>query len=327
MNLIYACVFYKKSYIELLKLLFTSISIKSNIDKETTDILVITSSEFKPLIEKEVAYLNLPIYYFLLEVNSIFDAACARLNIFSYKDIRKYKKILYLDTDTLVNSDVNVLFNLDISPEKIYVLEEGYIYHEYWGSFLFDFSETNPEQTGFTTGIIYFCNSKAIELLFIKIQDTIEKHLENNSIPLCLEQPYIVYEAVMQDMYDNQFMKKYFENNPSEISEDKIVYHFPGGVGNYELKYEKMLAAWKMINGPLSILTDKKYSWESDTITFLENGYIDAFGEGAYTQLDTHVFLANFGFRNHVITFTDDYKYFVSVRRDDLNIVTGEQII
>jgi hypothetical protein len=326
MNLIYTCVFYKKSYIELLKLLLTSISIKSKIDKET-DILIITSSEFKQLIEKEVEYLNLPIYYFIMEVDSIFDSACARLNIFSYKDIRKYKKILYLDTDTLFNSDMNVLFNLNISPEKLYVLEEGYIYHEYWGSFLFDFSKTNPEQPGFTTGIIYFCNTKAIELLFIKIQDTIKTHLEKNKIPLCLDQPYIVYEAVMQDMYDNQLMKKYFENNPSQIDKYKIVYHFPGDIGNYEMKSEKMLAVWKMINGSDGILTDKKYLWESKTITFLENGYVDAFGKGTYTQLDSHTFLVNFGFRNHIITFTDDYKYFASVRRGDLNVIIGEQII
>ena len=30
-------------------------------------------------------------------------------------DIYKYNKILYIDTDILLNSDINVLFNLNIS--------------------------------------------------------------------------------------------------------------------------------------------------------------------------------------------------------------------
>lgn len=326
MNLIYACVFYKKSYIELLKLLLISVSVRSNIDKETTDILIITSNEFKPLIEKEVSHLGLPIHYFLVEVETIFDAACARLDIFSYKNINKYKKILYLDTDILLNSDVNVLFNINISPDKLYVLEEGQIGHEYWGKFLFDFTKFSPEQPGFTSGIIYFCNSKSIELLFIKIQDTIEKHLENNPIPLCLDQPYIVYEAIMQRMYDNQLMKTYFENNPTFISHEKIVYHFSGNIGNYELKSEKMLSFWKRMTEPLTVLEGKKYSWESDTITFLKNGIMDAFGKGTYRQLDSHIFLVTFGGRTHSITFTNDYKYFISIRKGDLITVKGRLI-
>jgi hypothetical protein len=40
MNLIYLCVFHQEGYINLLKLVITSILTKTNMDKETTDILV-----------------------------------------------------------------------------------------------------------------------------------------------------------------------------------------------------------------------------------------------------------------------------------------------
>jgi lipopolysaccharide biosynthesis glycosyltransferase len=107
-------------------------SVKADINKENTDILIITSDYFKPIIEKELKNFDLPILYYILEANSIFEAGCARLNIFKYNKIDNYDQILYLDTDILLNSDVNILFNLNISSEKIYTVQEGTIGHEYW---------------------------------------------------------------------------------------------------------------------------------------------------------------------------------------------------
>jgi lipopolysaccharide biosynthesis glycosyltransferase len=110
MNLIYMCVFHQESYINLLKLLVTSISVKGNINKNTTDILIITSPIFQPLIQKDLESINLPLHYFILNLNTLMESSCCKLKIFSYEQINKYQKILYLDTDVLVNSDVN-LFN------------------------------------------------------------------------------------------------------------------------------------------------------------------------------------------------------------------------
>ena len=42
-------------------------------------------------------------------------------------------------------------------------------------------------------------------------------------------------------------MKTYLENNPKNISEDKIIYHFPGCPGNYSSKIVKMTNFWKQI--------------------------------------------------------------------------------
>jgi lipopolysaccharide biosynthesis glycosyltransferase len=249
MNLIYICVFHQQSYINLLKLLITSISTKANINNKTTNILIITSESFRLLIQKELEDFDLVLYYYILDLESLFDAGCARLNIFKYTNIKNYDKILYLDTDILLNSDINVLFNLELSSKKIYALEEGNISHDYWGGQFFDFTKTNNNISGFTSGVLFFKNNICIQELFNSIQLHIEDHVKSNKpIPTCLDQPFIVYNTISQNKYDNQLMILYVENNPSYINSNKIIYHFPGGPGAYESKISKMTAFWNQIN-------------------------------------------------------------------------------
>jgi hypothetical protein len=245
------CVFHQQSYINLLQLLLTSISVKGNINKDTTEILIITHPTFLPHIQKKVEICNLPINYYLLDLHTLFETGCARLNIFKYENIHKYDTILYLDTDILLNSDINVMLNLELSPQKIYALEEGTIGspHDYWGSQFFNFSKYDRNTTAFTSGILFFKNSECMKLLFDSIQSHIEDYIyiKKNTIPICLDQPFIVYNAISQNKYDNQVLKKYAENNPSIINSEKIVYHFPGGPGTYNSKYDKMTVFWAKI--------------------------------------------------------------------------------
>ena len=249
MNLIYMCVFHNVSYIDLLKLLMTSISVKGNIKKETADILIITSQSFKPLIEKELESFDFHIHYYLLDLRKLFEAGCARLNIFKYENIHKYDTIFYLDTDILINSDFNVILNLELSSDKIYTLEEGCIGGRFWGIEFFDFTKHSRDTTAFTSGILFFKNSDCMKSLFDSIQSHIKYYIYKlkKKIPGCLDQPFIVYNAISQNKYDNQLLKTYAENNPISVSSEKIVYHFPGGPGDYESKYAKMLSFWDMI--------------------------------------------------------------------------------
>ena len=242
------CVFHQESYITLLKLLITSISVKANIKKETTDILIITSKLFQPLIQKELEAFNLPLHYYILDLHTLMESSCCKLKIFQYNEIDKYQKILYLDTDVLVNSDVNVLFDIEISSEKLHALEEGNIGHDYnyWGKQFFDFTKFNSNSPAFSAGVFYFMNSLSIKKLFEDTNAHISTYIrENKPIPVCLDQPFLVYNSFIQDKYENQFMKKYLENNPSIVNYEKIIYHFPGGPGHYASKYEKMTSFWE----------------------------------------------------------------------------------
>jgi len=212
----------------------------SNLNKENTHILIITSILFKSKIEKELIPFDLPINYFILDLHTLMDASCCKLNIFQYEHINLYQKILYLDTDILINSDINILFNLDILPNKIYTLEEGTINFNYWGAQFFDFTKIDKNTPAFSAGILYFHNNPEIRSLFINILNHIQKSIINNKELEGLDQPFVVYNAITQSKYDNQLLKYYIENNPKNIDKNKIIYHFPGGPGNYSSKYNKM---------------------------------------------------------------------------------------
>lgn len=239
MNLIYMCVFHQESYIHLLELLVKTISVNGNI--KDTDILIITSPSFQPLIQTLLDKYELSVFYYL---HTLFDAGCSRLNIFNYENINAYDKILYLDTDILINSDMNKLFDLDLSPKKLYALEEGYIgesVFNWWGHDFFDFTKYKKDTPAFTTGILLFKNSESMKGLFEKIQLHIKDYVgKNDKMPCGLDQPFIVYNAITENKYDNHILKSYVENNPSSVSPEKIVYHFPGDPGSYDTKMEKM---------------------------------------------------------------------------------------
>ena len=257
------CVFHQQNYINLLKLLITSISIKANINNETTHILVMTSKSFQPLIQKDLENFDLKIHYYVLDLHTLFEAGCSRLNIFNYENINNYDKILYLDTDILLNSDVNTLFNLELSSEKIYALEEGFIGSDLWGAQFFDFNKYSRDFPAFTSGILFFRNTETMKSLLESIKLHIEDYIyvKKNNIPVCLDQPFIVYNCISQNKYDNQLLKTYVENNPTTISLEKIIYHFPGGPGNYDSKYSKMTYFWDTMN-------------EFTFITLSNSGYI-----------------------------------------------------
>jgi hypothetical protein len=87
--------------------------------------------------------------------------------------------------------------------------------------------------------------------LFEQTNSHIAKYLESNQpIPECLDQPFLVYNSFLQEKYDNQLMKKYVENNPMDVDPTKILYHFPGGPGNYASKLQKMMAFWSKMRTP-----------------------------------------------------------------------------
>ncbi len=245
MNLIYMCVFHQESYINLLQLLLTSIQEKANVNRKTTDILIITSPTFYPIIQAQVSSIDLPLKYHILDIHTLMEASCCKLTIFEYKDIDKYNKILYLDTDVLLNADVNVLLDHDISSDKIYALEEGVIGHEFWGAQFFNFTSYNRDTPAYSAGVLYFRNSSAMKGLFSDINTHINSYMQHHGPPVCLDQPFVVYNSVMQNKCDNQFMKQYMENNPAYVSPTKIIYHFPGGPGDYSSKIHKMTAFWR----------------------------------------------------------------------------------
>jgi Glycosyl transferase family 8 len=278
MNLIYMCVFFQEKYIDLLELLVESIHARGCVNPETTDLLLLTSAEFQPLIEGRLARFGFQFRFHLIEANSVLEAASAKIAVFSYSEISTYDKILYLDTDILINGDLNPIFDTPIVSNKIYAIREGRIGHECWGgSTIFTFtpevrepsrfsiqksaagglsvsrptratpaSRFEPNTPAFGTGVMYFCNTPAIRSLFRDARLHINEYVyaKKKKTPSCLEQPFVVYHAFVQSAYDNVLMDTFMENSPADTSNNKIIYHFPTTPGQYSSKLLLMRAFW-----------------------------------------------------------------------------------
>ena len=73
-------------------------------------------------------------------------------------------------------------------------------------------------------------------------------------------------------------------------------------------------------------LLNKKYVWENSNIEFLENGNMNAFGQGKYIFIDKYLVKCYFGGREHLLKFNENYSRFLSVRRDDFEVVLGNRL-
>ena len=114
----------------------------SNVRNSNTDILIYTTSEFANEICDRVKDYKLPIFFDIFNettITCISQLCCFRLQIFNNNFIHNYDKILYIDTDILINSDISKLFSLNIDFDKIYAIEEGCIDHIFYGGNFFNF--------------------------------------------------------------------------------------------------------------------------------------------------------------------------------------------
>ena len=237
MNLVYSCCFYQEKYIELVKLLLKTYK-KYGKPDQNTKYLIITNIEFKDKIQQIFVDFNIRGNVWCIDLNTLFEAAYARLKLFEYPNINQYEKILYLDCDILVTNNLSNI--VDVSVEnKLYVLKDGNTNDKHHGLGIFRENE-NPNSEAFTSGIMYFNNCKEIRKLFSDIMKDIELYIDaGNPIPCCCEQPFIIRQAFLQNMFNNTLLIGKVINNPT-VFQNETISHFPGGVGHYSSKIEKM---------------------------------------------------------------------------------------
>lgn len=250
------CLFVNPNYVNLLELLLTSIKLYGKLQAETTDILVFTDETLYPSIDKVGKQLGLTLKYHFLTITTKWQASCARLELFDYESINEYDTILYIDTDILIQKDMNTLFSLPLQQDKLYAMGEGRLGVTYWGSQFFDFpkrrelaswmdSKIDEWTPGFCAGILLFKNSGEMKDLFNTMRQHIHTYIfvEKHPPPEYWDQPFIVFNAINENKYDNTLLNKYVVNSKYSIdNDDLVIYHFPCGPGWYELKMEKMTA-------------------------------------------------------------------------------------
>ena len=74
-------------------------------------------------------------------------------------------------------------------------------------------------------------------VVFNKIQEDIVKRPRSFS---CFDQPYIVYNAFKYKLYNNKILKEFVVNNDKNIFSNKVIHHFPGTPGFYQVKISTM---------------------------------------------------------------------------------------
>jgi hypothetical protein len=338
-NLIYITLFGDKKYLDLVDLLIKSIKLFG--DPNNIDFLIISNTDYKESqnIFNTFGY-NIDFYY--IESNNFLYSLSSRLLIFNYHRIHEYNKILYIDTDILITNNINNIFNLNLE-NKLYALIEGTIDDDYHGREFFNFNTIYNKTTSFTSGILLFNNCNEIKNLFNTIMNEINNNIHNNGIkPVAYDQAFINYHAIINNLYDNTLLSNYCVNNPELFKyNNHVICHFPGGVGNYIDKYNKMKMYLLYIydlypltnNSNNNFIANKKFAWKHDCINkngeiyFKENNCIETtWGNGTYQIIDNHsikVFWCN---DCHLLKFNNNYITFISIRRLDYNVSSGNII-
>jgi len=237
-NLVYTCVFANQEYILLLKLLLQSLKPFKN---KTYDVLVLTHPSFESEILSIAKKENVNIFVHTLNFTSSVEAKAARLDIFDLPFMYRYKKILYLDTDILINGDLNDIFSIKLD-DKLYVVKEGYIECQYWGGKLFDF-ENNPnidrKTPGFSSGIMLFNKCDTIKCLFKTIHDHLFKYHKQNNLIGYVDQQFINYHTILQNLHNTELLSPICTNSPGHVLNFYIL-HFAGSHGTVLNKYNVM---------------------------------------------------------------------------------------
>lgn len=239
-KLIFITVFNNINYVKMLSILVKTLYIYGNID-ENTHILIYTSTQFKYFIENSKFYSN-KIRFFINDNYNTIDSACkARLDLFDYELIDDYEKILYLDTDILIQKNINYIFNL-IEENKIYALGEGDISNDnndfFGGQSLFKNEVNNyKDKSAFNSGVLLFNNCLEIKNLF----KTIKNHMLKNKSAIFNDQPYFVYNAKKYNLINNTVLNDCIELTNQFPKTYKPILHISGGPGIYKNKLNIMV--------------------------------------------------------------------------------------
>ena len=163
----------------------------------------------------------------------------------------------------MITNPVQKLFDFTLE-DKLYTLQEKA--HRTMHLLFF----TNEEYlklhktSTFTSGILLFNNCEPVKKLFRDILQHIKRHIiKKLPKPETLDQPFIIYHAVKNKLFNNQRLKGLVINNPKKLT-NEIVCHFPGNLGNYKPKLLTMKNFIRNI-----VLKEKTY-FNKAVLKFLE---------------------------------------------------------
>lgn len=341
-NLIYLGVFFNRDYIELLRIFLITAKLYSNLD--CIDFLVMTSENFAPDIQDLSKKIGIPLLMKFFSFNSVHEASCARLHIFDYENAMAYDKIMYLDTDIIVQGDLMNVFNENID-DKIYGMKEGTIEHEIHGGWWFDFSTIDKNTVAMNGGILLFKGSESMKQIFNEINAHInEIKTTGKPMPQCADQPFVNYHFIKANKYDNKMLEKhgliYCIDPPPPPSEPTpvVLCHFVWPIGDAKHKMGRMkphvthiLKNFREISGKRNFfqtsLSGTSFRWGTNGgIRFEGNGIlVSTWAVGTYKWLGENSIMASWAGFDHFLRFNSDFSEYQSVRLGDLEFTKGKR--
>lgn len=128
-NLIYLEINYSKNELNLFGLFLKSIKLTLDGKPPNFELLLITNYKYRERLEKFVSTVNikgLRVMFHFVPKDITFEKASLRvLDIFEFKDIMKYDKVLHVRCDTLFIRIPAVLFDVHIKHNRIYSYNES----------------------------------------------------------------------------------------------------------------------------------------------------------------------------------------------------------
>jgi hypothetical protein len=290
---------------------------------DSFDIVILTDPGFKNDVIELAKTTHMKINVWCLDFTTIFQAACSRLFIFDYPEVQNYEKILYLDTDILIKQDLAPLFQLELS-DVLYGLECGTIGSPSFGNMFFDFKRVDHSTPGINSGTLLFKNSLIIRDLFSRIRGHIKAFTDSGAtIPYCMDQPFINYHAISDNLYDNTLLNPYISlyegDDKVNNYETSSICHFSYPIGNFDHKYIRMkkfldkLVHTKVDSTRIPEILGKTYSWNEGTgyFKFKESHLETSWGNGTYnilTRNTIQIYWQNF---YHSIKMNEDYTSYI----------------
>jgi hypothetical protein len=226
-SLIYLGVFFDHYYVNLLSLCLKSLVRFGNIPPDT-DILVFTSYDLAPYVDTAVHKVPFNVRVeSLKEITTLRDAFGQRLSMPDYVDIFQYERILYLDTDILIGSSIEMLFSTPLKDDTVYAMKNGNLNHECFCRGFFDFSVVDGDISSVNSGVYLFKPSQTMKRLFATMYADFKSGRVYGAFT---EQSYFAYHLFINKCYDNEFLNDFIACEFKEGCPRKPIYHFVGPI-------------------------------------------------------------------------------------------------
>jgi hypothetical protein len=192
-----------------------------------------------------------------MPAHDVLDYTLARYKVGELALARDYQPLIYIDSDVIADAPLDeALRPVALTPD-LHAVPEGFINTDwnYYGYVLLeaDGIRVEPEQEGFSTGVLAFRHVDDQELLFRAVVQTAYRYMaaaNSRDRFSCYDQPFLNYlalkfaadrtQAIRGDLLGRLVTVKQVMEPPRDRRSGTGLFHFPGGVGNSVPKQDQM---------------------------------------------------------------------------------------